>query len=81
MPRKAPAYAPIVPEPPGGAGVCDDGMLTVREAAAFSRVSRAELWRRMDRGELAWSKPGRFRLIPRRALVEWLNSQMRTGGA
>lgn len=53
--------------------VVADGMLTVEEAAGFSKLSRAELYRRMSAGDLKYVKFGKRRLIPRRALVELLS--------
>jgi excisionase family DNA binding protein len=47
-----------------------DGLLTVREGAAFLGVSVASLYKVMERGDLAYVKLGRSRRIPRRALVE-----------
>ena len=77
MPRRSPSYAPVVP----AGGVCADGVLTGREACAFARVGRTTLWAAMRRGELAWVRVGRSRCVPRRALVEWLESRTRVGGA
>jgi Helix-turn-helix domain len=51
-------------------GLVEDGLLTVGEAQEFSRLSRSDLYARMGRGELAYCKLGKRRLIPRRALVE-----------
>ena len=47
-----------------------DGLLTVREAAGFLRLSRSTIYLFMDRGELVFVKLGRSRRIPKRALVE-----------
>ena len=49
-----------------------DGALNINEAVQFSRISRAELYRLMDRGELSFVKYGRRRLIPKNALRELL---------
>jgi excisionase family DNA binding protein len=51
-------------------GLVEDGLLTVAEAQEYSRLSRSDLYARMERGQLAYVKLGRRRLIPRRALVE-----------
>jgi excisionase family DNA binding protein len=50
--------------------MAEGGLMTVAEAATFSRLSRSDLYARMERGELAYCKLGRRRLIPRKALVE-----------
>jgi excisionase family DNA binding protein len=47
-----------------------DGLDTIKDAAAFLRISVASLYKMMDRGELPYVKIGRSRRIPRRALVE-----------
>jgi excisionase family DNA binding protein len=47
-----------------------DGLLTVKEASAFLKVSVATLYKLMERGELVYTKIGRSRRIPRKALVE-----------
>jgi excisionase family DNA binding protein len=49
------------------------GLFTVTEATEFSRVSRSLLYSLMDSGELAYTKVGRRRLIPRRGLLEMLS--------
>lgn len=38
-------------------------LLTVEEAAARTRVSKSHLRRLMDKGELPFTKPAKFRLI------------------
>jgi hypothetical protein len=52
------------------AGLLEDGLMTVPEAQEFSRLSRSDLYNRMERGELTYCKLGKRRLIPRRALVQ-----------
>jgi excisionase family DNA binding protein len=47
-----------------------DGLDTIKDAAAFLKVSVAQIYRLMAAGELPFSKIGRSRRIPRRALVE-----------
>lgn len=46
------------------------GFDTVKSAAAFLRVSIAKIYNLMETGELAFTKIGRSRRIPHRALVE-----------
>jgi excisionase family DNA binding protein len=55
---------------PERAGLLAEGLRTVSEAAAFIRVSRSAIYGLMGSGELAYTKIGRRRLIPHRALVE-----------
>jgi excisionase family DNA binding protein len=47
-----------------------DGLRTVSEAQEYTRLSRSALYAMMERGELAYTRIGRRRLIPHRALVE-----------
>ena len=54
------------------ARLVEEGMVSVVEAAAFSGISRSELYVRMARGELKFLKIGKRRLIPRRSLVAML---------
>jgi excisionase family DNA binding protein len=54
-----------------------DGLSTVREAAVYSRLSRAFLYNAMERGDLVYVKVGRRRLIPKRALLEFLARGLR----
>lgn len=53
-----------------------DGSMTVNQAAAFSGLSRSELFVLMRDGPLDWFHYGekRTRLITRRSLVEYLAS-------
>jgi hypothetical protein len=51
-------------------GLVEDGLMTIPEAEEFSRLSRSDLYARMDRGELAYCKLGKRRMIPRRAMIE-----------
>jgi len=50
--------------------IVEDGLVTVKEAAAFLKISVAGIYALMSRGELPFCKIGRSRRIPRRALVE-----------
>jgi excisionase family DNA binding protein len=53
-----------------GTEMVADGLRTIPEAQTFTRLSRAAIYALMDRGELAYTRIGRRRLIPHRALVE-----------
>lgn len=44
------------------------GVLTVREAAAYLRVSVGHIYDLMERGDLVWTRSGRLRRIPVLAL-------------
>ena len=47
-----------------------DGLVSVKEAAAFLKISVAKLYALMERGELVYAKLGKSRRIPRRAVVD-----------
>jgi excisionase family DNA binding protein len=47
-----------------------DGLLKIKDAAAFLGISVAGAYVLMGRGELPFVKIGRSRRIPRRALIE-----------
>jgi excisionase family DNA binding protein len=46
------------------------GLRTIEEAQEYSRLSRSSLYNLMETGQLVYTKIGRRRLIPFRALVE-----------
>ncbi len=46
-----------------------DGRLSVEQAIELTGLSRSELYARMKAGDLPFTKDGKRRLIPRRALV------------
>jgi excisionase family DNA binding protein len=48
-----------------------DGFALVREAAAFLRVSRSNLYLMMDSGDLPYARFGKSRRVPWRALREY----------
>ncbi len=50
----------------------EDGATTIADATAWSGLSRVMLKRAMDAGELAYSLVGHRRMIPRRALRDYL---------
>lgn len=59
----------------------EDGLLSIDEAMAFLSISRSTLYELMDKGLLPWSKIGRSRRIPRRALVSLAQLTLRGGQA
>lgn len=46
------------------------GLRTVEEARQYTRLSRSALYQLMESGQLQYTKIGRRRLIPHRALIE-----------
>ena len=58
-----------------------DGSMSVKCAAQFSGLSRAELYKLMGAGRLAFVKHGKRRLIPRKALVRCLGEGLQGGSA
>ena len=56
-----------------------DGLMTVREAAEFLRLSRSSVYALMDHGQLAFVKIGRSRRIPKRGVVELAARGLRGG--
>lgn len=54
-----------------------DGLVKVEFAHGFLGISRAELYRRMEQGQIPFTQIGRRRLIPKRALVEYAASNTR----
>lgn len=54
--------------------VCEDGVLTLDEAAAFLKCSRRSITDYIACGKLGYTTVGRTRKIPRKALVEYLDS-------
>jgi excisionase family DNA binding protein len=59
----------------------NDGALTIDGAAEFAGVQRTFLYAKMGAGELPFTKCGRRRLIPKRALVEMLSKGLVAAGA
>ncbi len=53
-----------------------DGLLTVAEAAAFLRLSRAKLYSLMDAGRLAYVRFDRCRRVPRAAVVAFATAHL-----
>jgi excisionase family DNA binding protein len=53
-----------------------DGLLTPKEAALFLGISVAGLYKFMQKGDLIYTKLGRSRRIPKRAVVEFAASHL-----
>jgi excisionase family DNA binding protein len=53
-----------------------DGTMSVAEAAAFLGVSRGKVYLLLEAGELASVPIGTQRVIPKRAVVEYLAARM-----
>jgi excisionase family DNA binding protein len=72
--RKPPSFAPVNPPPAElpAREVYGDGVLTVRQAAAFLGVSVRYVHDLILRGEVRAIKLGKNRQVPRRLLVEML---------
>jgi excisionase family DNA binding protein len=56
-----------------------DGMMSVAEAVAFLGLSDTAVYALMDRGEVAFAKCGRRRLVSRRSVTEFLAARMSGG--
>ena len=56
-----------------------DGLLTIKECAAFLRISRSKVYQLMDAGVLCYAKIGRSRRIPRRAVLDVAARAIRGG--
>lgn len=65
------------PQPPAGSdpSVWADGALDTVAAREFLALSESELYKLMARGELPYARHGVKRLLPRRALVRWLEAR------
>lgn len=59
----------------------DEGLLSIREAMSFLRIGRSTLYELMEQGLIPWSKIGRSRRIPKRALVRLAQLTLRGGAA
>lgn len=56
--------------------VPDSDMLTALEAAALLRCGRTTVFRLMHDGDLPSTKVGRARLVPKRAVIDYLDRQL-----
>jgi hypothetical protein len=59
--------------------LCEEGMFTMAEAMAHSKLSRSELYAAMNRNELATVKFGKRRLVPKRSLTAMLAAKLVNG--
>lgn len=66
--------AAVLSPPESGSDWADGAMDTV-QAREFLSLSESELYKLMGRGELPYRHYGVKRLLPRRALVRWLESR------
>jgi excisionase family DNA binding protein len=55
------------------ASIISDGLDTVREVAAFTKLSVATIYDLMSRGELPYCKLGKSRRIPHRSVLDYVN--------
>ena len=56
--------------------IVHDGAMSVSAAVAWTGVGRSKLYEAMSRGHLRFLKDGKRRLIPRRALREYLAQRL-----
>lgn len=66
------------PAPLGSDSDWADGAMDAVAARGFLSLSESELYKLMARGDLPYASHGRKRLLPRRALVRWLESRRAT---
>jgi excisionase family DNA binding protein len=57
------------------------GLLTVKEAAAATKLSRSFLYQQMDAGRLVYARFGRARRIPKAELEKWMSAHLQGGWA
>jgi excisionase family DNA binding protein len=68
--------APVIPKQPSPAAILADGALSPSTAAALYGGSEALYRKACDDGRLPFTRLGKKRLIPRRALIEFLAKNM-----
>lgn len=56
-----------------------DGAFSITEACAFLGLSRAQVYREMNAGTLAFVQRGRRRLVPKRAAIRLLAAGLNPG--
>lgn len=57
----------------------EEGLVSVKEAAQFLALSRSTLYELMERGALIYTKLGRARRIPKRALIQLAHANQSGG--
>jgi excisionase family DNA binding protein len=58
-----------------------EGAVTVSEALRISGIGRSVLYDLMSKGEIPFAQVGRRRLVPRRALAQFLERRLVVAGA
>ena len=53
-----------------------DGLVTVDQAVGITNLSRSFLYQQMEGGKLPYSKCGKRRMIPRKALNAWMEGNL-----
>ena len=56
--------------------LASEGVVTIDEAKTFLKIGRATLYRMLDEGQLPSVKIRGRRMIPKRAAVEMISSQL-----
>ena len=56
-----------------------DGVITVEETGAMLAVSRSTVYSLFERGQLAYVQLGRARRVPRRAVAQLLERNLKGG--
>lgn len=54
----------------------EDGTMNVKDAVAFTGFGKSVIYEAMDDGTLPHVQRGRRKVIPRRALIEWLADRL-----
>jgi excisionase family DNA binding protein len=79
--KRATAATVAAAAPDRGISDVADGVMSVKEACDFSKLSRTELYSLMIGGKLKYLMHGKRRLIPKRALIEMLAGKVVGGSA
>jgi predicted DNA-binding transcriptional regulator AlpA len=65
----------------GDESIWADGAMDLADAEKFSGISRTEMYALMRSGDLPFTTPTRERLVPRRWLVQYLESKQHAAPA